>query len=287
LNPAVHQFPARFRIEEIKANGTTLHVRIGGNGHAAVLLHGFGETGDMWVPAAARLAQDHIVVVPDLRGMGLSAHAETGYTKKNQGIDIKDMLDYLKIEKVDLVTHDIGNHVGYGFAAQYPGRVTRWIAMESIIPGLGDWDTIIRAPRLWHFNFRGPDVERLVAGRERIYLDRFWNESSADPKTIDEATRQHYAALYARPHAMHDAFEQFAAFAQDAIDNREHLAKSGKLLMPVLAVGGEKSYGKMIGEQFRFAASNVTDAVIGGSGHWIMDEKPAESTRLIVDFLSK
>jgi hypothetical protein len=73
---------------------------------------------------------------------------------------------------------------------------------------------------LWHFNFRGPDVDRLVKGRERIYLDRFYNELSADPKKIDEATRNHYAKLYARPGNMHYAFEQFAAFSQDAKDNK-------------------------------------------------------------------
>ena len=59
-----------------------------------------------------------------------------------------------------------------------------------------------------------------MQGRERIYLDRFWNELSANPKAIDEETREHYADLYARPRAMHDAFEQFAAFSQDAIDNK-------------------------------------------------------------------
>ena len=87
-------------------------------------------------------------------------------------------------------------------------------------PASATGTTIIRDPRLWHFNFRGPDEERLVAGRERIYLDRFWDELSANPKAIDEATRNHYAALYARPHAMHDAFEQFGAFTQDAADNK-------------------------------------------------------------------
>jgi hypothetical protein len=96
---------------------------------------------------------------------------------------------------------------------------------------------------LWHFNFRGPDVERLVKGRERIYLDRFWNELSANPKSIDEATRQHYAELYARPGAMHSAFNQFAAFAQDAIDNKA-LAAKGKLTMPVLAIGADKSFAR-------------------------------------------
>jgi len=81
------------------------------------------------------------------------------------------------------------------------------------------------------------------AGRERIYLDRFWNELSADPKGIDEETRQHYASLYARPHAIHDAFEQFGAFNQDAIDNKALLAKGGKITMPVLAIGARNPLG--------------------------------------------
>ncbi len=136
------------------------------------------------------------------------------------------------------MTHDIGNMVGYAFVVQHQARVTRWVVMDAPLPGIGDWDIIIRDPHLWHFNFRGPDVERLVAGRERIYLDRFYNELSANPKAIDEQTRNHYATLYARPHAMHDAFEQFAAFTQDAADNKAMLAQYGKLTMPVLAIGG-------------------------------------------------
>src|SRR5437660_472465 len=169
----------------------------------------------MWAPLAIVLAKDHTVIVPDLRGMGMSDHPDTGYTKKNQAVDIAGVMDALKIQKADLVTHDIGNMVGYALAAQYAVRVTRWVVIDAPLPGIGDWDNITRSPMLWHFNFRGPDEERLVQGRERIYLDRFWNELSGDPKGIDEDTRQHYAALYARPHAMHDAFEQFGAFSQD------------------------------------------------------------------------
>jgi pimeloyl-ACP methyl ester carboxylesterase len=80
---ALKPFPASFHTQEIKTNGTTLHVRIGGEGPAVIMLHGFGDTGDMWAPAAAVLVQHHMVVIPDLRGMGLSAHPDTGYTKKN------------------------------------------------------------------------------------------------------------------------------------------------------------------------------------------------------------
>jgi pimeloyl-ACP methyl ester carboxylesterase len=283
---ALEPLPPSFHTQEIKTNGTTLHVRIGGQGPAVVMLHGFGDTGDMWAPAAAALVKTHTVVVPDLRGMGLSAHPDQGYTKKNQAADIAGVMDALKIASADLVTHDIGNMVGYALAAQYPARITKWVVIDAPLPGIGNWEEIKQSPLLWHFNFRGPDEERLVAGRERIYLDRFYDELSAEPSKIDEATRQHYAALYARPHAMHDAFEQFGAFNQDASDNKALLAKGGKLMMPVLALGGEKSFGTAQADTLRFVATNVTMGIIPGSGHWIMDENPKATTALIVNFLS-
>lgn len=284
---AVQAYPPGFQTEEIRTNGTTLHVRVGGKGPAVLMLHGFGDTGDMWAPVAVVLAKDHMVIVPDLRGMGLSAHPDTGYTKKNQAVDMAGVLDYLKIQKADLVTHDIGNMVGYALAAQYPARITRWVVIDAPLPGIGAWDQIKQSPLLWHFNFRGPDEERLVAGRERIYLDRFYNELSADPNRIDEATRDHYAKLYAQPHAIHDAFEQFGAFDQDAIDNKALLARAGKLDMPVLALGGEKSSGAGQAEIMRFVATNVTMNIIPDSGHWIMEENPKATTELIVNFLAR
>ncbi|BAV46531.1 hydrolase [Mesorhizobium loti] len=283
----VTPFPTGFKTQSIETNGTKLYVRVGGQGPAVVLLHGFADTGDMWAQAAIKLMKDHTVIVPDLRGMGLSAHPDSGYTKKSQAADIAGVMDALKIDKADLVTHDIGNMVGYALAAQYPKRITKWVVIDAPLPGIGDWDKIKQSPLLWHFNFRGPDMERLVAGRERIYLDRFYNELSADPKKIDEATRVHYAKLYARPHAMHDAFEQFKAFDQDAIDNQAMLATGGKLPMPVLAVGAEKSAGTTQADTLRFVASDVTGAIVPASGHWIMEENPDATVKLITDFLAR
>ena len=282
----VRPFPSGFRTEEIRTDGATIHVRGGGTGPAIVMLHGFGDTGDIWAPLAAVLWRNHTIVVPDLRGMGLSSHPEGGYDKKTEAGDIARVLDALKIAKADLVTHDIGNMVGYAFAAQYPDRVTRFVVMDAPLPGIGPWDEIIRSPMLWHFNFRGPDVERLVKGRERIYLDRFWNELSANPKAIDEATRRHYAQLYARPGAMHSAFNQFAGFQQDAIDNPVFAAK-GKLTMPVLAVGAAQSFGPQMAAIMRLVATNVTEQVIPNSGHWLMEEQPAATVAAIRGFLDK
>jgi len=283
----IEPFPATFHTKMVQTNGTSLYVRVGGQGPAVVLLHGFADTGDMWAPLAAELAKNHTVIVPDLRGMGLSAPAAAGYTKKNQALDIEGVMDSLKVQQADLITHDIGNMVGYALAVQAPTRITRWAVIDAPIPGIGDWDKILLSPILWHFNFRGPDMERLVRGRERIYLDRFYNELSADPKKIDEETREHYAKLYARPQVMHDSFEQFAAFTQDAIDNRALLAERGKLPMPVLALGAEKSFGTGQAELLRFAASNVTGGIVPNSGHWIMEENPQATIKLVMDFLGK
>jgi len=282
----VQPFPPGFKSETISTNGTRIFVRVGGHGPAVVLLHGYGETGDMWAPLAAKLAHDHTVIVPDLRGMGLSSHPAGGYDKKTQAADVAGVLDALKVDKVELVTHDIGNMVGYAFAAEQPARVTKFALLDAPLPGVGPWDEILKSPLLWHFRFGGPDMERLVAGRERIYLDRFWDELSADPSGIDEATREHYADLYARPHAIHDAFEQFVAFPQDGVDNQAFLTK-GKLTMPVLALGGEKSYGSSMAAELEFVASDAKGGVIPHSGHWVMEENPAATTAMIVDFLTQ
>ena len=278
-------FPSTFHAQDVPTNGTTLHVRTGGKGPAVVLLHGFGDTGDMWVPLASELAKDHQVIVPDLRGMGLSAKPPGGYDKKTQGKDVAGLLDALKVDKTDVVAHDIGNMVAFAFVAQYPARVTKLVMMDAPVPGVGPWEEILKSPLLWHFNFRGPDVERLVAGRERIYLDRFYNEFSATPSKWTEAARNHYARLYARPGAMHSAFEQFAAFTQDAKDNAALLAAGGKLRMPVLAIGGDHSFGPTMAVVMRAAANDVTERVIADSGHWLMEEQPEATVGAIRAFL--
>ena len=261
LHAADFVFPKDFRQLTVSTNGAKIHVRTGGKGPAVVLLHGYGESSDMWAAMARDLARDHTVVIPDLRGMGHSSKPAGGYDKKTQGEDVAGVLDHLKIDKTALVTHDIGNMVGFAFAAEHRDRVTKFALIDAPLPGVGPWEEILKSPLLWHFRFGGPDMERLVKGRERIYLDRFWNEFSAVPSHFDEASRRHYAKIYAMPGAMHAGFAQFAAFDRDVIDNQAFLA-AGKLTMPVLAVGGEKSFGPMMATVMRFAATNVQDAFV-------------------------
>jgi pimeloyl-ACP methyl ester carboxylesterase len=278
-------FPT-FKVREIATNGVTIHVRSGGSGPAVVLLHGYGETGDMWAPLAVDLARDHTVVVPDLRGLGLSSKPPGGFDKKTQAEDVAGVMTALGVEQADVVAHDIGNMVAFQFAAQHPERVRRLVLIDAPVPGVGPWEEILKNPLLWHFRFGGPDMERLVAGRERIYLDRFWNEFSASPDRFSEAARRHYARLYALPGAMHSGFAQFAAFDQDAIDNREFLAR-GRLKMPILAVGGQKSFGPMMATVMRAAGDDVTEGIVPDSGHWIMEENPRATIPLVRNFLAR
>lgn len=279
-------WPVGFKQQTISTpEGADIFVRSGGKGPVVLLIHGFGDTGDMWAPLAADLASTHTVIVPDLRGIGLSSHPAGGYDKRTQAADLRAVVLALGYDRAAVVGHDIGNMVSYAYAARYPDKVERLIVMDAPIPGIDPWYEIIRQPELWHFSFGGPDMERLVQGRERIFLDRFWNEFGAHPERIDEATRAHYAALYALPGGMHSGFSQFKAFTKDAEDNK--ITQRTKLPMPVLAVGGEKSFGSTMAINMRNVASDVTEAIVPDAGHWLMEENPSATIRLIHDFLGE
>jgi pimeloyl-ACP methyl ester carboxylesterase len=215
--------------------------------------------------------------------MGLSAKPSDGYDKWTQAADMRAVLEALGIERADVVGHDIGTMVAYAYAARYRDRTGKLVVMDAPVPGVPPWDEIVRNPLLWHFDFGGPDAERLVEGRERIYLDRFWNEFAGTPSKIGEATRRHYAELYAQPGAMRAAFAQFRSIRKDAEDNRKAIAT--KLSIPVLAVGGEKSFGSTQAVVMRNAATDVTEVVIPGAGHWLMEEEPAATVKAVRQFL--
>src|SRR5436190_3793591 len=276
--------PSSFQTKTIHSpNGADIFVRWGGIGPVVVLVHGYAENSDSWAPLAADLMKDHTVVVPDLRGIGRSSKPAGGYDKKTQAKDIRAVVTGLGYDKTSVVAHDIGNMVAYAYAATYPDKVQKLVVMDAPIPGIEPWNQIILNPKLWHFNFRGPDAERLVAGRERIYLDRIWNDFTGDPSKPDEATRNFFTATYAQPGGMRAGFAQFTAFSTDAADNK--VFEQVKLTMIVLAVGGEKSFGALQAVIMRHVAINVQEAVVPRSGHWLMEESPVYTVNLVRQFL--
>ena len=162
-------------------NGVKLHYLVAGKGDPVVLLHGFAETSHMWRPLIAKLSDKHTVIAPDLRGFGQSSTPEGGYTKKAMAQDIHALVKSLKYDRIRLVGHDIGLMVAYAYAAQYPSEVDRIVLMEAFLPGVGEWNNVFLLRDLWHFHFFGKTPLALVTGRERIYLEHFWNDFAADP----------------------------------------------------------------------------------------------------------
>ncbi len=276
--------PSSFQAKTIHSpDGADIFLRWGGSGPVVVLIHGYAENSDSWAPLAADLMKDHTVVVPDLRGIGRSSKPADGYDKKTQAKDIRAVVTSLGYDKTFVVAHDIGNTVAYAYAATYPDKVERLVVMDAPIPGIDPWSEILQNPAVWHFNFHGPDAERLVAGRERIYLDRIWNDFTGDPSKPDEDTRNFFAANYAQPGGMRAGFAQFAAFSQDAKDNK--IFEQTKLTMPVMAIGGEKSFGPLQAVIMRHVAINVREEIVAGSGHWLLEERPDYTVALIRKFL--
>ena len=267
-------------------NGIRLHYLTAGQGDPVVLLHGFAETSHMWLPLVAKLADRDTVIAPDLRGFGQSSAPADGYTKAAMAEDIHALVKSLKFDRIRLVGHDIGLMVAYAYAAQYPAEVDRIVLMEAFLPGVGDWNTVFLLRDLWHFHFYGKTPLALVTGRERIYLEHFWNDFAADPeKSVPENDRHFYAKAYAQAGHMAAGMEVFRAFAKDAEDFAG-FAKT-KLTMPMLVLSGEKAGGPFLIEQGKMVASDVEGVLVKGSGHWLMEEAPDVVIPKLVEFLNR
>jgi pimeloyl-ACP methyl ester carboxylesterase len=268
-----------------QVNGVRLHYKVGGQGTPVVLMHGYGQTGHMWIPAMRELVKNHTVIVPDLRGSGSSDKPATGYDKKTLAVDIHELVQSISKEPAAVVGHDIGMMVAYGYAAQFPADTSRLVVMDAFVPGIGDWRNAFPASAVWHFHFYGETPLALVKGRERIYFEHFWNDFSADKtKSIKEADRKLYTAAYAQPGGMRAGFSYFSGFEQDAVDFGQ-MSKT-KLSMPVLTLAGEKSAGAFLGNQAQLYATNVQSIIIKGSGHWLIDEAPEQVVPALVAFIN-
>jgi pimeloyl-ACP methyl ester carboxylesterase len=270
--------------QSAEVDGVKLHYLKAGHGPAVILLHGYTQTSRMWRPIMPLLAEKFTVIAPDLPGIGDSEIPKAGLDMKSAAISIHALAKSLGIEKARVVGHDIGLMVAYAYAAQFPAETEKLAVMDAFLPGVAGWEDVYNNPGIWHFRFNGPTPEALVRGRERIYFEHFWNNFAADKNhSLPEADRVAYAAAYARPGRMHAGWEYFVSFQQAARDFAE-LSKT-KLTMPVLAIGGEKANGTLLGEQMKIVATDATMVVLKDCGHWVLEEKPKETTEALIKFL--
>jgi pimeloyl-ACP methyl ester carboxylesterase len=278
------RLPLGFASKDADVDGLKLHYTMGGHGPAVVLLHGFAETSRMWMPILPVLGEKFTVIAPDLPGIGDSSIPATGINMKDAATGIHSFVRKLGIEKARIVGHDIGLMVAYAYAAQFPSEVEKLAVMDAFLPGVEGWEPIYNSPSIWHFRFNGPTPEALVAGREQIYFSFFWDDLAADKnRSLPEADRKAYIDAYSRPGRMRAAWQYFVSWPQTAKDFAQ-LSRS-KLAMQVLSIGGEKSLGKELGQQMKLVSTNVTVIVLPDTGHWILEERPKETTEALVNFL--
>ena len=270
------------RVSEV--DGLQLHYLTAGHGPALILLHGYAETSLMWRPIIPVLAERFTVIAPDLPGIGDSGIPADGLDMKSAAVRIHGLAKSLGVQKAEVVGHDIRLMVAYAYAAQFPAEVTKLVLMDAFLPGVSGWEPIYNNPAIWHFRFNGPTPEALVQGRERTYLDYFWNDFAADKThSIPEADRKAYTAAYARPGRMHAGWAYFVSFPQAARDFAQ--LSQTKLTMPVLTIGGEKSLGEALGQQTKLVATDVTVVVLKNTGHWVLEEQPQQTTDALTKFL--
>ena len=279
-------------VRDAEIQNVRLHYLRSGQGPAVVLLHGFAETSRMWRPLMPKLADKFTVIAPDLPGVGDSSiPLDNSESAREHGIDmisaaerIHALVRSLGIEKAQVVGHDIGLMVSYAYAAKFPNEIEKLALMDAFLPGVPGWEPIYNNPHVWHFRFNGEYPEKLVQGRERTYFNYFWNVLAADKNhSIPEADRKAYTEAYARPDRMRAAWAYFASWPQLAKDFAQ--LSQTKLTMPVLSIGGDKSLGNELGEQAKLIATNPTVIVLPNTGHWILEEKPKETTDALLKFL--
>src|SRR5260370_657344 len=267
------------RIDDVE-----LHYLAAGHGPTVILLHGFAETSRMWRPLIPLLTKNFSVIAPDLPGIGNSSIPSDRIDMLSAANRIHALVRSLGIEKARVVGHDIGLMVAYAYAAQFPAETEKLVVMDAFLPGVAGWEPIYNAPNIWHFRFNGEYPENLVSGRERTYFEYFWNVLAADKAhSIPEADRKAYTEAYSRPGRMRATWAYFASWPQLAKDFGK--LSQTKLTMPVMSIGGDKSLGKELGEQAKLVTDNPTIIVLPNTGHWILEEKPKETTDALINFL--
>ena len=265
-------------------NGQQMHYLYAGHGPAVLLLHGFAETSRMWRPLIPLLAEKFTVIAPDLPAIGDSSIPRDKIDMITSANRIHALVHSLGIEKARVVGHDIGLMVAYAYAAQFPAETEKLVVMDAFLPGVAGWEPIYNAPNIWHFRFNGEYPEKLVQGRERTYFEYFWNVLAADKThSIPESDRKAYTEAYSKPGRMRAAWAYFASWPQLAKDFAQ--LSQTKLTVPVLSIGGEKSLGNELAEQMKLVATDVTVVVLKDTGHWILEERPKETTDALVKFL--
>lgn len=254
-----------------------------------VLLHGWPQSWYAWRFVMPELAKTRLVIAPDLRGLGDSSRPLDGYDKKTIAGDIWRLLhEHLGLNEFYLVGHDWGGPTAYALAAAHPQAVRKLAVLDVTIPGDGATN-FSQGGKRWHHAFHQTlDLpESLIAGREHIYFTWFYRNWGHHPNVLPDEAIAEYLRVYSQPGALRAGFDYYRNLPRDVIDNQA-TNQTFKLTMPVLALGGNKGWGRgtEVLESLRRLGTDVRGGVIDNCGHWMAEEQPAVLLSHLLPFLA-
>jgi pimeloyl-ACP methyl ester carboxylesterase len=289
-DPDLDGFAHRFAT----VDGVRLHYVTGGrpDGPLVVLLAGFPESWFAWRKVMTRLAPDYRIIAPDLPGQGDSDRPARGYDTRSLADSIHGLLRQLGAERYAMAAHDVGAWVAYPYAALFGDEVRRLALLDAGIPGITLPDALPthpdRAWRTWHFLFHAvPDLpETLITGRERAYLDWFLRRKTANPQTFSDTDIDEYLRVFLRDGSLRAGLAYYREAALSAQQNRA-LVAGGKLAMPVLALGADQGSIVDMASPLRDYASDLRGQVMANCGHFIPEEQPDATARVLAGFFAE
>lgn len=261
-----------------------------------LLIHGYPETSYQFRHVITPLSDaGYHVVAPDYRGAGHSSHPRDGYEKVQMATDLHDLLkNHLGInDKIHVVGHDIGAMVAHAFAARFSDDTASVTWGECPLPGTTAYDRFVREETqggVWHFVFHWQmDLpEALTHGRERLYIQHFYDRLSVNRTAISPSDIDHYASMFSQPGAMRSGFEVYRAFHQDAEDNRKWVKKNGKCKVPSMSLNGDGSFLAVIAQEQNDEMYEATEiSTVNGSGHWCAEENPLDFVKKVLMWVEK
>jgi pimeloyl-ACP methyl ester carboxylesterase len=281
-------FTATFQSRFIETSSVRLHAVIGGSGPPLLLVHGWPQNWYAWRLLMPSLAEHFTIIAVDQRGVGLSDKPSAGYDTGTLASDLIGLMNALGHDEFAVIGHDTGFAIGYALAADHPRRISRIALAEIPGPPMRSASPPVFVPaainnRLWHIPFCRAETlpEQLVKGREDIF---FGYEFEIQGDKPSESAIAYYVALLSRPDVLTGSFGFYRAL--DATLAQNEARQATPLSMPVLAIGGENSYGAQVGEMMQPLAVNVQSAVIPGTGHWIAEDAPEAMLDALTAFLA-
>ena len=267
-----------------------LHYVTAGEGFPIVLLHGWPQTWYEWREVMPALAKKFRIIAPDLRGLNDTSRPQVNYDSTTITNDIWKLVnDKLGYPQFFLAGHDWGGPVAFSLAAHHRDAVRRLAIIDVSIPGDGAAN-ISQGGKRWHHGFHQTlDMpERLIEGREDIYLGWFYENYGARHDAIAPDAVKEYLRVYTQAGALRSGFEYYRNIPTDIEQNEVLLKRDGKLAMPVLALGGAGGWGRRMEvlESCQRVALDVRGGVVEGAGHWIPEEQPEEVARLLLAFFA-